>query len=294
MSNSPSLAKSERDGNRLIIGCGYLGKRVAQQWMGHGGRVFALTRSRSRAEQLRAEGLEPIVGDVLQPESLQDLPEVASVLCAVGHTRRTGHSLRSMYVDGLRNVLDRLRAPTRFLHVSSTSVYGQCDGSEVTEESETNPTGESAQAVHEAEEFLRDRLPEAIILRFAGIYGPGRLLREDTVRAGEPLSTDSNLWLNLIHVDDGAAAVAAAERRARPGEIYNVGDDHPVLRGEFFQHLAYLLGAPAPRFNSSVVVGQRANRRVSNRKMHEELKVPLQYPSFQEGLAGSLADHLLV
>jgi nucleoside-diphosphate-sugar epimerase len=294
MSNSPNLAKSDRDGNRLIIGCGYLGKRVAQQWLGHGGRVFALTRSQSRAEQLRSAGLAPIVGDVLQPESLQDLPEVDCVLCAVGHTRRTGLSLHSMYVEGLRNVIDRLKSPARYLYVSSTSVYGQCDGSEVNEESETEPLEEAGQAVVEAEQFLKERLPEAVILRFAGIYGPGRLLREQSVRAGEPLLTDSNIWLNLVHVEDGAAAVAAAERRAKPGEIYNICDDHPVLRGEFFQHLANLLSAPAPRFDSGIVFGRHANRRVSNRKMHQELKVPLAYPSFQEGLAESMVDHLLV
>jgi nucleoside-diphosphate-sugar epimerase len=234
------------------------------------------------------------VGDVLQPDSLNDLPDVASVLCAVGHDRRTGHSIRSMYVEGLRNVLERLRAPARFLYVSSTSVYGQCDGSEVTEVSETMPIDESGQAILEAEQFLKEGFPEAVILRFAGIYGPGRLLREQTLRAGEPLPTDSNLWLNLIHAEDGAAAVAAAEQRGSPGETYNICDDHPVLRGEFFQHLANLLGAPAPQFNSNVVGGRQASRRVSNRKMHKELKVTLAFPSFQEGLAESMADHLLV
>jgi nucleoside-diphosphate-sugar epimerase len=294
MSNSASFAKSNLDGDRLIVGCGYLGKSVAERWLSQGGRVFALTRSPERAEQLRATGLEPIVGDVLQPESLQDLPEASCVLCAVGHTHRTGHSRQSLYVEGLRNLLDHLPAPGRFLYVSSTSVYGQHDGEEVTEESETMPLEESGQAILEAEQFLRERLPEAMILRFAGIYGPGRLLREQTVRAGEPLPTDSNLWLNLIHVDDGASAVAAAERRGKPGETYNICDDHPVLRGEFFQHLAQLLDAPAPRFDSDLVGGRQANRRVSNRKMHEELKVNLQYPTFQEGLAQALADHLLV
>src|SRR6516225_5379191 len=114
MSNSPNLAKSDRDGDRLIIGCGYLGKKVAPHWLSHGHRVFALTRSEARAEQLRAIGLEPIVGDVLQPDSHKDLPEVAAVLCAVGHDRRTGHSIHSMYVEGLSNVLERLRTPARF------------------------------------------------------------------------------------------------------------------------------------------------------------------------------------
>jgi nucleoside-diphosphate-sugar epimerase len=268
--------------------------RVAKQWLGHGGPVFALTRSQARAEQLRAQGLGTIVGDVLQLESLEDLPEDASVLCAVGHNRREGQSVRSLYVDGLRNLLERLPAPRRFVYVSSTSVYGQRDGSEVTELSETQPLEESGQAILEAEQFLKERLPEAIILRFAGIYGPGRLLREQALREGKSLATDSHLWLNLVHVDDGASAVSAAERLGQPGEVYNICDDHPVLRGEFFQHLANLLGAPAPSFTSDIVNGRHANRRINNRKMHEELKVNPAFPTFQEGLADALADHLLV
>ena len=100
------------------------------------------------------------------------------------------------------------------MYVSSTGVYGQCHGEEVDEESATEPVEESGRVVLEAERLLHQQLPEAVILRFAGIYGPGRLLRRQAIEAGEVLVGDPEKWLNLIHVADGAAAVHAAEESA--------------------------------------------------------------------------------
>src|SRR5690349_19503250 len=94
---------------RLIIGCGYLGRRVARRWVAHGDRVFALTRSESNAAELRALGVVPVLGDVLGPASLQSLPVADMLLCAVGLDRKSGRSQREVYVDGLQNVLSALQ-----------------------------------------------------------------------------------------------------------------------------------------------------------------------------------------
>ena len=55
---------------RLIIGCGYIGLRVARAWSERGDDVFALTRSESRAADLRAQGMIPVLGDVTDRSSL--------------------------------------------------------------------------------------------------------------------------------------------------------------------------------------------------------------------------------
>mgnify|MGYP002400673341 CR=1 FL=1 len=89
--------------------------------------------------------------------------------------------MRDVYVNGLGNVLAALPPCDRFLYVSSTSVYGQADGSVVDETSPTEPLGDSGRTVLEAERLLQALLPSAIGLRFAGIYGPGRLLRRQAV-----------------------------------------------------------------------------------------------------------------
>jgi nucleoside-diphosphate-sugar epimerase len=275
--------------NKLVVGCGYLGQRVALRWLAAGHRVFATTRSDARAEQFARQGLRPIRCDVLDLSGLRALPAADTVLYSVGFDRTAGRSMREVYVNGLENVLAALPRPGRFLHVSSTGVYGQCRGEEVDETAATEPLDESGRVVLEAETVLRRRLSGAVVLRCAGIYGPGRLPGERALRAGEPLAGDPEKWLNLIHVEDGTAAVLAADERGQAGQVYNVADDRPVRRREFYGLLARLLGAPEPRFvppapDAPPPGHERANRRISNRRLRQELQVELRYPSYQEGL----------
>jgi nucleoside-diphosphate-sugar epimerase len=278
--------------DKLILGCGYLGRRVTRLWRAAGHRVFATTRCPAKAEELRRMGLEPILADVLEPHSLEALPPVSSLVFCVGLDRSAGVPMRRVYVEGLANVLAELArsgsSPDRFLYVSSTGVYGQGDGTEVDETAVTEPTDESGRIVLEAERLLRERWPDAIILRFAGLYGPGRLIGARGLSNGEPLTGDPRRWLNLIHVEDGAAAVLAAEERGRPGESYNVGDGHPVARQDFFTCLAGLLGVAPPVFRGHGEE-ERGNRRIGNRRLREELGLRLRYPSYAEGLPASLA-----
>ena len=263
----------------LIIGCGYLGRVVAQQWFAAGHRVAALTRS--RLDELRALGIEPIAGDVTHPDSLK-LPVADTVLYAIGLDRSTGKGMRDVYLDGLTNVLNVLPAQRRFIYVSSTSVYGQTDGDWVDEDSPTEPAEENGRIVLECERLLRRRMPAAIILRFAGIYGPGRLIKRIAVEKAEPLAIDPDKLINLIHVEDGARAVVAAGERAQPAATYNVCDNKPMQRREFYSELALLLGAPAPRFEPKA--RERSNRRISSRRLRTDLGVDLMYPDFRAGL----------
>jgi nucleoside-diphosphate-sugar epimerase len=270
----------------LIVGCGYLGRRVARRWTASGKPVAALTR-RNGAE-LAALGIEPVVGDVLDPLSLRELPEAATMLYAVGLDRAAGKSIREVYVNGLGHVLDTLSSCERFIYVSSTSVYGQTDGSVVDETSSTEPIEESGAIVLEAERLLRRKKPDAIILRFAGIYGPDRLLRRQAqLQSGEPIAGDAERWLNLIHVDDGTDAILATECRDTLGETYNIVDDEPATRRAFYTRLAELTGAPMPRFDN------RSEPRTNNRRVSNALaKVALQWqplhPSFREGLPAAI------
>lgn len=268
----------------LIIGCGYLGMRAAKAWVSAGRRVYALTRG--RADLLRAHGVEPVVGDVLDPDSLTKLPHTDTVLYAIGLDRTAGRSMREVYVQGLENVFQAHGQHAvgfmQFLYISSTSVYGQTDGSWIDETSPTEPFEESGRVVLEAEQTLRGYRPDAVVLRFAGIYGPGRVLRRASLLKGEPVPGDPERFLNLIHVDDGVRAVLAAEARAEPGQTYLIADDHPPTRREFFTRTAEMIGAPPPTFDGSG--GAEANRRVSNAKAKRELGFTPRYPNFREGL----------
>jgi nucleoside-diphosphate-sugar epimerase len=129
---------------KLIIGCGYLGRRVARRWIAHGDTVFALTRSTGRARDLLSSGIEPVIGDVTDPATLGALPEADTLLYAVGLDRTSGKSQREVYVGGLENVLAMVAGKIRrFLYISSTSVYGQNAGEWVDEDSGCLPGSEN-------------------------------------------------------------------------------------------------------------------------------------------------------
>jgi nucleoside-diphosphate-sugar epimerase len=238
-------------------------------------------------------GAEPVVCNVLDRDSLSNLPHVDVVLYCIGHDRSTGCPMRDVYVNGLENVLGALRSLRRFIYVGSTSVYGQEQGEEVNETAATEPVDESGRVVLEAENLVRGKCPSTIVLRFAGMYGPGRLLRRQTIERGEPIVGDPDRWLNLIHVEDGSATVLAAEEHGKSGGTYNVADDLPVRRCDFYTALAHLIGSPAPRFlvptpGSPLPNHERANRRIVNRLLRRELRVQLQYPTYESGLPASV------
>ncbi len=277
---------------KLVIGCGYLGQRVAAKWSKAGDEVFALTRSKQRAEEFRTHGWQPILGDVTQAETLRQLPDADVLLYAVGFDRTTGHSQREIYVEGLKTALDVLANRVgKWLYVSSTSVYGQQNGERIDETSPAKPTRGNGQICREAEQQIEQQFQSTgrhfNILRLAGIYGPGRLLRRlSDLKAGLPIQGDPAGWLNLIHVEDAAETILACEQQGRAGEIYLVSDDRPVSRREYYALLAELAGVELPAFAASAesrhAVG--LGKRCSNRKIREALGVNLQYPSIEQGL----------
>lgn len=287
---------------KLIVGCGYLGRRVAHQWLAAGDMVYALTRSPQHAEEFRQLGLHPVIGDVMQASSLNDLPSVDTVLYAVGLDRTSGFSQRDVYVDGLRNVLTVLRDKVhRFLYISSTSVYGQNSGEWVDENSECHPTRPNGQVCLDAEQLVREFFPQdpagssasATIFRLAGIYGPDRLLSKiQTLRQGSVLRGNPLGWLNLIHVDDAVRVLQACETAAKTSPCYLVADDQPMPRLEYYSLLASLVDAPPPQFEpvtpAADSTGKGLNKRCSNARLHADLGVRLAYPSYREGLPHAL------
>lgn len=283
---------------RLIIGCGYLGRRVAQRWLDAGDSVLALTRSPDNAQALRELDIEPLIGDVTQADSLSKLPDCDTVLHAVGFDRSAAPSKRQVYVDGLRNVLDQVANRCgRFLHISSTSVYGQEDGELVNEDSPCEPQHEGGMICLEAERLAREYASSdgnhaATILRLSGIYGPQRLLaRMEAIREKQPLPGNPEAWLNLIHVDDAAAAVvAAADSSAEQRDLFLVSDDRPIRRRTYYETLARLLSVDQVHFDADAPARHTRGlgKRCCNKRLRNELAVSLQFPTIETGLLQSL------
>lgn len=277
-------------GSKLIFGCGYLGARVARLWLAAGEDVYAVTRSHARAEELSRQGVRPLVGDVTTPDELPEFPAAESVLWAVGFDRHSGKTIQQVYVDGLHNVVKRLPSSvSKFIYISSTGVYGQDDGQWVDEDSACQPIRSGGKACLAAEQLVWQH-QQAIILRLAGIYGPGRIPRRAELQAGQPMAATGSGYLNLIHVDDAAAVVVKAAADAKPPALYVVSDGQPATRRQYYDELARLLHTSPPNFtspSSDQSDRKRAgtNKRVRNRRMLDELQVRLQHPSFREGLA---------
>ncbi|HVX15179.1 MAG TPA: SDR family oxidoreductase [Pirellulales bacterium] len=278
---------------KLIFGCGYLGHRVARRWLAEGHTVYAVTRHVDRAAAWRGEGLHAIVADVTRPATLVDLPAVDSLLFAVGHEGERGRGPTNDHVAGLANVLEAISpAVRRLIYISSTGVYGDCQGEWIDEETACEPQRPSGRACLTAEQMLVEHAYSArtVILRLAGIYGPGRIPRKDVLLAGEPIDAPQHGYLNLIHVDDAVRAVLAADRvSAELPRRYLISDGSPVVRGEYYAELARLLGAPPPRFRPPDIetpahARAAADKRVCNARMAAELKVALRFIDYRAGL----------
>jgi nucleoside-diphosphate-sugar epimerase len=258
--------------SKLIFGCGYLGRRVAARWLQAGCAVHAVTRSTERAASLAAAGLQPLVGDVLAPASLRNLPVAETVLAAL--PPGTG----------------------RIIYVSSTGVYGQSDDAWVDETSACQPEREGGAACLAAEDALLQSpwARQSLILRMSGIYGPGRIPRRRELEAGRPLAAPQHGYLNLIHVEDAARAVLAAESEAALPQVYCVTDGHPVVRGEYYRFLAHLLRAPVPSFrepppDSPAQLRAASSKRVRPARFCTRFEFHFEYPSYREGLAAIVA-----
>jgi len=235
-------------------------------------------------------GIEPILGDVMEPATLAPLPEAETCLYAVGFDRSGGHDKRAVYVSGLRYALTAIGSRIdHLIYISSTSVYGQDAGEWVDENSLCVPISEGGRICLDAEQVVRETVAlhrgeiRATILRLAGIYGPGRLIgRADQLHRREPLSGRPDAWLNLIHVDDAVQAVVQLAQSAANPELLLLADEHPLQRQEFYGRLAELLGAPSPVFAPTTETS--LNKRCDSSLIRRELPLQLRYPEAVEGL----------
>lgn len=292
--------------SNLVIGCGYVGHRVATEWAKAGEEVFVTTRCESRARQFQSEGLKPLVLDVTQTD-LPPLPAVENVLFAVGFDRSAGHQINQVYVDGLRNILnaydqaDVAGTPvSRFIYVSSTGVYGQTDGDWIDEDSDCRPNRPGGKACLDAEKLLQQHRyfgRRSIVLRLAGIYGPGRLPQRRMLEQGEPLEVAADAWLNLIHVDDAVQIINQCRDVATPTTLC-VSDGAPVARGDFYRYLADLLELPPPMFappaeGSSRAERARGSKRVRNQRLMTTLDYTFAYQDYQAGLRAIVGSEML-
>lgn len=282
----------------LIVGCGYVGLPLGMELVRQGHQVFGLRRS--AAEELESAGLTPLIADVTAPATLASLPHQFDwVVNCSASAGGAADDYRRLYLQGTRNLIAWLAAfpPKKFVYTSSTSVYGQDDGSLVKESHPTDPQAETAQILVETEKELlaaaQQKQFPAVILRVAGIYGPDRghwfkqYLKDEARMEG-----NGDRLLNMIHRDDLVGVIIAALKNGRAGEIYNAVDDEPVSQFRFFEWLAGSLDKPLPPAMPAAAEANRkrgvTNKKVSNRRLKMELGYPFKYPTFRQGYTAEL------
>ena len=280
----------------LIVGCGYVGLALGAELVRQGHAVFGLRRSPHAAAEMEAAGLRPLIADIAQPGQLAGLPaDYDWVVNTVSAAGGGVEEYRAAYLEGARCLIEWLspRPPRKFVYTSSTGVYGQTDGSLVDEFSLTDPAAATARILVAAEGvFLtaaREQSFPAVVLRLAGIYGPGRGYWLRQFLHGEArIEGDGSRILNMIHRDDVVGAILAALRRGRPGECYNGVDNEPVSQLALFKWLVARHGGALPPAVPVNPASERkrglTNKRVTNRKLRSELGYEFKYPTFREGL----------
>jgi nucleoside-diphosphate-sugar epimerase len=274
----------------LVAGCGYVGTELTRILAADGGNQVWGLRRRSAP---MPDGVQAILADLSRPGTLTTLPSrLDAVVYTVGADGHTPEQYERAYVEGLANLWTALRAaggsPRRLVVVTSTAVYAQNDGEWVDESSPTEPREFSGQTLLRSEALALSLQTEPVIVRFGGIYGPGRTRFVDSVRSGTaPLGAGPE-YTNRIHLVDCAGVLAHLIRLDAPASIYVGVDDEPADRRAVVEWLAERLGvAPPPPLPKGTQAPSRG-KRCSNRSLRES-GYAFRFPSYREGYAEVLA-----
>nr|WP_298249534.1 SDR family oxidoreductase [uncultured Halomonas sp.] len=277
----------------LILGCGDIGTALGRRLQAQGQRVIG---ARRRAESLEGTGLEAVAADLADPASLAGLPDADILVYVASADRFDEDAYRAAYPEGLAAILAEFAArekpPRHVFFVSSTSVYAQCDGESVDEASPTEPTGFSGRLMCEAERALSDHSLPGSVVRFSGIYGPGRdrLIRQ--VGEGRIAPPSPAMYTNRIHRDDCAGVLAHLIDRVLADKaveaLYLATDCEPAPLHDVMAWLAKQLKVEATDIIQSPL-RRRASKLCSNARLLESGYV-FRYPSFREGYAQVLKE----
>lgn len=283
----------------VVFGAGYVGSALARRAVSEGARVWALTRNPAKAAVLAADGIEAVVADLASAGWHGRVPaDVPYVVNCVSSGGGGPEGYRRSYVDGFRSILSwagGTNTPGTLVYTGSTSVYPQDGGVRVGEEASTEPAEGTAAVLLEAEALARAWPGRALILRLAGIYGPGRHHLLDQIRrGGGGVPGVGGYRLNLIHRDDIVEALLRALTAPPdlPGGVFNVADDGAAPKAVMVAWLAGRLGVEVPGFSGLAAVGRRRvtpDRIIANDRLKAVLGWRPRYPSFREGYEAILA-----
>jgi nucleoside-diphosphate-sugar epimerase len=282
----------------FIFGYGFSAGILAGRLRAGGVKISATCRTADKRDRLRAEGIDAHLFDADRPldaPGVKALGEATCLLSSVPPDAEGDPVLRAHLED------IRAAAPFRWIgYLSTTGVYGDRDGGWVDEESDLAPTGSRGQRRVDAEAawFALSDAGPVHSFRLAGIYGPGRSALE-TVQAGRARRiVKPGQVFSRIHAEDIAAILEASMAQPRNGAAYNCCDDDPAPPQDVIAYACDLLGVEPPPeipfeeadLSPMAQSFYRDNKRVSNRRIKEELGVTLAWPSYRAALSAMIAN----
>jgi len=286
-----------------IVGCGYIGKRLAQQLLKKNLPVHGYVSSEdSRAEcdklNIPCEIIDLDNADLDSADPDGVLPEIelgGQNIIYLAPPPRSGQADTRM--TNFLRAIDR-QLPVRFVLISTTGVYGDCKGDWIDESTPLNPTADRAKRRADAEQqvtaFCHDRNIPLLILRVAGIYGPGKVPAA-RIKSGAPIVTQQDSpFTNRIHAVDLVNICEQALLNTKIAGTYNVTDGHPGTMYEYFTGVAKALDLPAPpaislaeaqhQLSEGMLSYMAESRRIDNSKLLKDFELELIYPKLQDGL----------
>lgn len=291
----------------LIIGCGYIGSALAVPLRAQGYSVCGLTRNAAQATHLAGAGVRVLAEDFWSGATFAppiEPPDIVINLLSAGGEGLDG------YARNYRDAQDRIRdwlstlpqPPSLYLFTSSTRVYHQ-DGDVWVRESDApdhlpDPGGDLLREGEKRIEHWPETIcPRRVVLRLAGLYGPGRTFLLRQVLAGETFSRPScHHFLNLLHRDDAASAiqaVVAGRERLREGyAVFSVADGQPARKETILNWLGEQTQRPiqwtdgeekSGSRSPSSRSGRRPSRRMAIDAFREAFGWSPAYPDFRAG-----------
>jgi nucleoside-diphosphate-sugar epimerase len=274
----------------LIAGCGFVGSELASRLLADGHEVYGLRRNTSKLPP----GTNPVSVDLRSNEAFGGLPNrLDAVVFAAAPDESSDESYKAVYVDGLQRVVSAVASittpQTRLILVSSTAVYAQSQGEHVDERSPTEPTRFSGRRLLESEAVARGSGMTTTVVRFGGIYGPGRTGLVDRVYSGTAKLSAEPSFTNRIHRDDCAGAIRHLLDLERPPECVIGVDDDPADRNDVISWLAARLGVQAQAASPGVATSR--NKRCENALL-KSTGYAFTYSSYREGYAAIVDAYL--
>jgi len=274
----------------LVAGCGDVGSRLGRIMSALGHQDFGLRRSAGKLPG----GIVAISADLTRPATLLSLPDridrirIDRIVFLPTPNARDEAAYNAIFRKGLANLLAALTDfDGRLVVVSSTAVHGQDDGSLVNEHSTARPARFNGRVLLEMERDAARSVDHCVVVRFSGIYGPGRnwLIRSVLDGTADGIQKTPPLWTNRIHADDAAAVLAHLLLIDEPQELYLASDDCPAPKYEVMSWLAERLdvASPEPQTREGGSGGKRIDAGRLRRSGYR-----MRYPDYRAGYAGLL------